>query len=71
MNGMLFLPVTTNGGVFLQLPRRGRSNNIQNKARRITATDAPIIGTPERFGIVDIGNAAILLIVINKGKMLR
>ena len=66
MNGILFLAVTTSGGVFLQLPRRGRSNSIQNNAMMITTTDVTIAGTPERYGITVIGKEAILLIVTTK-----
>ena len=66
MKGMLFLAVRTNGGVSRQLPRRGRSRNIQNVAiMRTTTTDAPITGsgTLERYGIVDSGEVVILVIV--------
>ena len=45
---MLFLAVSTRGGVFLQLPRRGRSNKIQNNAIEKMATAAPTTGTLER-----------------------
>jgi hypothetical protein len=48
MNGMLFLAVSTRGGPFLQLPRRGRSKKIQNNAITTMLTAALTAGTPER-----------------------